>query len=630
MTEYALTRPHAIVKTILFAGIFLLAACWPLPVFADKIKLKSGEEITGDIVEETGEELKLKAETSIYVLPKESIEEMELYVVEIETEDGLKYVGKLLKEKSGMITIEYRRGSASSVLTFDKLALVKCERKTITKKPEIWTKKERARSKIEKKMEEKAKFGQATERLSNQEIFSLIRSALGNLRAKEYRKAEKDFLKILRSRPRHINTLYNLACLYAQWGKLDKAEEYLRLAILAGYSDMKHLESDSDLAPLRGRDLFRELMKERDQVKAVAAERTLEGLKQKFGGGYTYEIDDERKFIFAAKGSLQIIKRMKEHLEVFADAHWKANFAYKQTSYLTIIWPTDEDFRRLQREHGMGGSARGWFTTQGNMLVTSNLDTTLYHEFTHAMHYADQGARRQQHAIWVAEGFATCFETSTIYKGDTVPAIRTSGRLQQLFNIVNSGRHTPFRRFFSISQSQFMSNALPSYAQSRYVLVYLYAKDSLRKWYDEYTKTFDQDPTGTKAMEKVFGKSIEEIEKEWCAWVKSLTPLKGTYGRIWIGASVAELPRKKGGVGFSAINLGGPAGKAGVIYGDNVIHINGQQILNEEQFYDVIRKLKVGVAVVIQVRRGSRKKTLQLVPENRPRPQGQGGGRRRR
>ncbi|TET33839.1 MAG: PDZ domain-containing protein [Planctomycetota bacterium] len=596
--------------------------------FADKVKLKSGEEVRGEIIAETGDEITIKTEASKYVLPKEAIEEIELDVVEIETEDGEKFVGKFVSDARGMVTIEIRRRSASALKSFDKGELVGYEWIKITKKPEIWQKVERKRSKLEKKMEKKATFEEATEELSEEEIGDLIKEAFEFFNKRDYKKAEKIFLKVLKSRPKHVNTLYNLTCLYAQWNKLDKAEKYLRLAVLAGYSDMKHLEADSDLAPLRGSKFFKELLKESDQIKAMAAERTLERLKEKFGGGYTFEIDENRKFIFAAKGSIQIVKSLKTQLEVFADAHWETNFDYAHTSYLTIIYPTTEDYSRLLREYRLGRGVAGWYSSRGNMLITSTLGSTLYHEFTHAMHQADKSARRQHHPIWLTEGIAGCYETSTIYKNELVPSMILSNRFQQIKRDAQGSRFTPLGTFCTMSQGRFMRNAMTHYAQSRYFLVYLFKKQVLSKWYKEYVKAYAQDRSGIKTLEKVLGKSLVDIEKDFRDWVLTLPATRGRGGRVSIGASAANLPAKKGGVGFSCVTIGGPADRGGVRYGDNIIHINGRQILNEVQFRTVVSKLKPGKAVVIQVRRGRKKKTLQIVPEV-PQRQGRPGGRRR-
>ncbi len=53
---------------------------------------------------------------------------------------------------------------------------------------------------------------------------------------------------------------YNLACAYAQTGEPELAVRYLRLAVLNGYAEISHLAADPDLALLRGRDDYQEVL----------------------------------------------------------------------------------------------------------------------------------------------------------------------------------------------------------------------------------------------------------------------------------------------------------------------------------------------------------------------------------
>jgi len=49
------------------------------------------------------------------------------------------------------------------------------------------------------------------------------------------------------------------------------------------------------------------------------------------------------------------------------------------------------------------------------------MGSILTHEFTHALHFADQEGRGQEHPIWIAEGLATLFESSKLLGGHAVP-----------------------------------------------------------------------------------------------------------------------------------------------------------------------------------------------------------------
>ena len=56
-------------------------------------------------------------------------------------------------------------------------------------------------------------------------------------------------------------------------------------------------------------------------------------------------------------------------------------------------------------------------------------------------------------------------------------------------------------------------------------MMYLYSKGLLRKWYDAYVAGYKDDSTGGKAMEAVLGKNLDEIEKDFVAYVKALKPV---------------------------------------------------------------------------------------------------------
>ena len=144
----------------------------------------------------------------------------------------------------------------------------------------------------------------------------------------------------------------------------------------------------------------------------------------------------------------------------------------------------------------------------------------LTHEFTHALHWADQEAHGQDHPIWIAEGFATLSETSNIDSGHLVPL--PNPRLVPLKHAIEHNKMIPLRQFIKFDQGQYMRQADLCYGEGRYLMMYLYSKGLLRKWYDAYVDSFKDDPTGGKAMEAVLGNNLDQIEKDFVAYVKAL------------------------------------------------------------------------------------------------------------
>ena len=82
-----------------------------------------------------------------------------------------------------------------------------------------------------------------------------------------YRKAETIFKNALNTSSGNFTSYYNLACLYSVWEHHDKALQYLELALKKGFSDFKHIESDSAMNRLRYSTEFKDLiMKYRNNI----------------------------------------------------------------------------------------------------------------------------------------------------------------------------------------------------------------------------------------------------------------------------------------------------------------------------------------------------------------------------
>jgi adenylate cyclase len=61
--------------------------------------------------------------------------------------------------------------------------------------------------------------------------------------------------------PHEPGTLYNVACLYANARRYQKAIDLLGQAIDAGFAQREWIEHDSDLDPLRNESRFKALVK---------------------------------------------------------------------------------------------------------------------------------------------------------------------------------------------------------------------------------------------------------------------------------------------------------------------------------------------------------------------------------
>lgn len=74
-----------------------------------------------------------------------------------------------------------------------------------------------------------------------------------------YDEAFEEYKRALEADPSNRDVYYNMACIYAVQNKTEDALEYLKLAVLNGYIDLKTLNTDSDLKNLHGNPVFEKL-----------------------------------------------------------------------------------------------------------------------------------------------------------------------------------------------------------------------------------------------------------------------------------------------------------------------------------------------------------------------------------
>ncbi|MGB2822486.1 MAG: tetratricopeptide repeat protein, partial [Phycisphaerae bacterium] len=318
--------------------------------------------------------------------------------------------------------------------------------------------------------------------------------------------------QILEIDPNNSIAWYNLACVYSRVGRKDKAVESLNTAVEHGYSGFRHLERDPDLEAIRKTPGYKRLIDRKDEIQRQRAARIRDHLREQFGEGYIYEIDHDRKLVFATNVDRRTLVEMKQRLTAYAAAQWKGLFTHPFERYLTIVIPRSSDWR---------WPGRGGFYSRGpHMLYARTVGLTLVHEFTHALHAADQDGFGQDHPIWITEGLATLFESSRIVAGRAVP--QPNRRLNMLQGILRRKRTIPFGQFVRYSHPKFMSDPMTAYAQCRYMLMYLHSKGLLKRWYDAYTAGYDGDRSGATALTEVCGKELAEIEADWKKWVMEL------------------------------------------------------------------------------------------------------------
>jgi hypothetical protein len=425
----------------------------------------------------------------------------------------------------------------------------------------------------------------------------LSRKALEAAKAGRLEEAEGALAEALVIDPTNSTNLYNMACVKALRGRSDAAMDYLERAAGEGFTDFQHLERDTDLTSLRPLDRYKKFIAAKGEWQRKAADRVIASLRNDFGEGYLYEVDEADKLIFATNTDAQTLTATKKWLSAQAQSQWNQLFEHKPDQYISIILPSPEDYKMIVGRPEIGG----FYNPDNHILIAQRLGQIMTHEFTHAMHNADLEALGQEHPIWLTEGLATLYEAGQMEDGVLLPA--ENFRLSALKQAAARARLIPFEKLLKMDQRSFVGNATIAYGESGSLLLYLHSKDLLRKFYDTYKKGYEKEKTGEAALVEVTGMSLAELEKDWRQWMVKRTPPTLMTGR---DGPVLGIKFDQGNDGLKveqAYPLG-PAARAGIKEGDVVVGINDMDARDQQSFMPLLAMHKPGDTITIKLRRG--------------------------
>jgi len=332
--------------------------------------------------------------------------------------------------------------------------------------------------------------------------------------------AERALRQALKLVPDDPVCLYDLACVQAAAGDSEAALSDLERAADAGFTDFNHLEHNPAFAPLRGLPRFREFLARKDEIRRRAAERIVAQLKSRFGPDYRYEVDEPRKLIFAAHTDPATLQTLQRELRAEAQSQWELLFSHKPDEFIRVIVATPADFVRLERRRNIGGR---YDDVTRTLLVKVAAGPELRHEFTHALHAADQHALGQEHPPWLSEGLASLYEFPRTEPRDDEFQERLLPNLTSRLRVVRqAARHgsiIPLAGLLAMDRDAFTSRANLTYPEAASLLLYLYERARLKKFYDAYTAGYAHDPTGREALEKTMGIGLSEVQKTWMDWL---------------------------------------------------------------------------------------------------------------
>ena len=323
--------------------------------------------------------------------------------------------------------------------------------------------------------------------------------------------------------PDNWRCLYNLASVQAANGESDAALDDLERAADNGFTDFSHLKHNPAFASLRDLPRYRRLLAREDLIRHHAAEQILDELKSQFGADYLYAIDEPRRLIFAAHTSPDALVALQRELAVESASEWAEVFSHKPDEFIRVVVASPSDFAKLERRRNIGGR----YDDSTRTLLVKTTGPELRHEFTHALHAADQRALDQQHPAWLSEGLATLYENARLEPSDDDLKERMipdqKARLGRMRFEARRQNFIPLTGLVTMDSAMFTSRANLSYDEAGTLLLYLYEHQLLKKFYDVYTAGYRRDPTGRDALEKVTGLTLAQLQKQWVQWLLGRT-----------------------------------------------------------------------------------------------------------
>jgi hypothetical protein len=458
--------------------------------------------------------------------------------------------------------------------------------------------------------------------------------------------------------------LYNAACCHAQLGDKDKGAAALLDAVKVGFRDFDTMEEDPDLEPLREHPTYTAILEARDRVKHKGdapnltpdpdpasakpkdatspakskpsnekaskrnAELTLDGCPQcdewkRLHGEkrYRYESDPTRRLNYATCLDEETHQEMRTLIEREAD--WLSkNLFGDEPGYETLLAvPTPTDAKLYFPDTNTSGI----YVHHNRMLVARDIGESLQHEFVHLMHYGHMERLRQKHPIWIQEGLAALFEAYELDGSDGIRFLPNT-RHNLIHRAVKTGVAMPWTKLFALAPDAFMDRGSGLYPQVRSIFLYFADRGKLKPFYEEYTRGFRDDPSGAKAIERVFGKPLSDVERQWREWVKNGGAIDDTIraGDASLGISISETP---GGIKIKEILRGAAVRAAGLRIGDVIVALDGKAVRSSRELAVAIAAKRVGEAVMVRFRRGEEyeEASVTLKPlapqfETRPRP----------
>lgn len=420
--------------------------------------------------------------------------------------------------------------------------------------------------------------------------------------------------------PEATHMHYNRACAFARLGRREAAASALLEAVELGFRDFETMRRDPDLETMRDHEVFSAILEARERVDRTGMDERLESWKRRLGDDYVYEVDSERRLQLATGLGRRAHAEMMEMIARQSDEQIGTLFPDVPLDWCLVLVPDEEDTAEVFKEQlGVDDPNRtpGVYMHGKRMLVSRDIGSSMRHEFTHRLHWADMDRRGQRHAMWVQEGLAGLYEDYRWREDGSIqfiPNIRHNIARRQ----VSANMDLSFDRLFRLDAESFLAGNARYYPQVRSLFEFLAALDLLQSWYRTYCDTWDLDPTGGKAWERTFGLPLDDVNERWRRWVLGRGAIddRVDHGDASIGITGVEAGD---GVQVESVT-GSQARRGGLRIGDVILKVDGEPVRSRAELMMQIASREVGDVVRLEIRRGERVRVavVRLAPLKAP------------
>lgn len=239
-------------------------------------------------------------------------------------------------------------------------------------------------------------------------------------------------------------------------------------------------------------------------------------------GNFNYII--QSPFVVIGDEKESLVKMRAEKTVKWATDKLKKDFFKKDPEYIIDIWLFKDKKSYKSNTWKIfkdTPSTPFGYSSHSERALVMNIATgggTLVHEIVHPF----MRSNFPKCPSWFNEGLASLYEQCGERNGKITGF--TNWRLAGLQSAIRNKKVPAFKTLTNTTEHEFYSeDPGTNYSQARYLCYYLQEKKLLRKFYHEFVKNHEQDPSGYKTLQKILGeKDMISFKEKWEKYVLGL------------------------------------------------------------------------------------------------------------